>query len=77
MPIAHTRTDLELPPWPGLHSGHFMVKALHLPFDLMRNQHAQAIRSGLMANSILESREFEKRVDTLERLCLGPFARRV
>jgi hypothetical protein len=51
--------------------------ALHLPFDVMRAQHAQAIQSGLMANSILESRDFEHRVDALEHLCLGPFARHV
>ena len=51
--------------------------ALHMPFDLMRAQHARAVRDGLMANSILESRDFEHRVDALEHLCLGPFARHV
>jgi hypothetical protein len=51
--------------------------ALHLPFDVMRAQHARAVHAGLMANSILESRDFETQVDALEHLCLGPFARHV
>jgi hypothetical protein len=54
-----------------------MSDVLHMPFDLMRSQHAQAIHAGLMANSILESRDFEHRVDALEHICLGPFARHV
>jgi hypothetical protein len=55
----------------------WLTAALHTPFDVMRAQHAQAVRAGLLANSILESREFERRVDALERLCLGPLARSV
>lgn len=51
--------------------------AMHLPFDVMRSQHAEAVHAGLMANSILESRDFEKTVDALEHLTLGPFARHV
>jgi hypothetical protein len=51
--------------------------AIHMPFDVMRNQHAEAVHAGLMANSILESRDFEKTVDALEHLALGPFARNV
>jgi hypothetical protein len=51
--------------------------ALHMPFDVMRTQHARAVHAGLMANSILESRDFEKRIDALEHLYLGPFARHV
>lgn len=50
---------------------------LHLPFDLMRSQHAGAVRAGLLANSILESRDFERAMDALEHLTLGPFARNV
>jgi hypothetical protein len=30
-----------------------------------------------MANSILESRDFENGLDALEHICLGPFARHV
>ena len=51
--------------------------AMHLPFDVMRTQHAEAVHAGLMANSILESRDFEKTVDALEHVALGPFARNV
>ena len=51
--------------------------AMHLPFDIMRTQHAEAVHAGLMANSILESRDFEKTVDALEHITLGPFARNV
>lgn len=54
-----------------------LVDALHLPFDVMRAQHAEAIHAGLMANSILESRDFERTVDALEHIALGPFARNV
>ena len=51
--------------------------AMHLPFDVMRSQHAEAVHAGLMANSILESRDFERTVDALEHITLGPFARNV
>jgi hypothetical protein len=51
--------------------------ALHLPFDVLRTQHAEAVHAGLMANSILESRDFERTVDALEHIALGPFARNV
>ena len=60
--------------WPGLTS---LGTALHMPFDLLRAQHAQAIQTGLLANSMLESRDFERRVDAFEHFCLGPFARSV
>jgi hypothetical protein len=48
---------------------------LGLPFDVMREQHAQGVHAGLMANSMLESRDFEKTIDALEHATLGPFAR--
>lgn len=51
--------------------------SLHWPFDTLRNQHAQAVRAGLIANSILASRDFEHAVDALEHVTLGPFARSV
>lgn len=50
---------------------------LHLPFDVMRSQHANAVHAGLLANSMLGSRDFERSVDALEHLTLGPFARSV
>lgn len=49
--------------------------SLALPFDVMREQHARSVNAGLMANSILESRDFERTVDALEHVTLGPFAR--
>lgn len=51
--------------------------SLQWPFDAMRSQHASAVRAGLIANSILASRDFEQAVDALEHLTLGPFARSV
>lgn len=51
--------------------------SLQWPFDAMRSQHASAVRAGLIANSILASRDFERAVDALEHLTLGPFARSV
>ena len=51
--------------------------SMHLPFDVMRSQHAQAVRAGLLANSMLASRDFERAVDALEHITLGPFARHV
>ncbi len=59
---------------PGLQ---FVSDTLHLPFDVMRSQHAQAVHVGLLANSILASRDFERAVDALEHITLGPFARSV
>lgn len=65
-------------PCPSLTSGlQVVTNALHLPFDVMRAQHAQAVRAGLVARSMLESRDFERHVNALEHLALGPFARQV
>ena len=50
---------------------------LHLPFDQLRSQHAQAVQAGLLAKSMLASRDFEHAVDALEHITLGPFARHV
>jgi hypothetical protein len=47
------------------------------PFDALRAQHAAAVCAGLIQRSILESRDFERKVDALERLTLGPLARTV
>ena len=48
-----------------------------LPFDTWRTNHASAVKAGLIENSMLASRDFEQLVATLERLSLGPLARRV
>jgi hypothetical protein len=64
--------------WPSVAPGlQLFSDTLHMPFDVMRSQHAQAVHAGLMANSILESRDFENGLDALEHICLGPFARHV
>lgn len=63
--------------WSALPALQWACKPWQMPFDLMREQHAQAIRAGMIEKSILGSREFERKVDALEKLCLGPFARKV
>lgn len=50
---------------------------LSWPFDLARAQHAASVQSGLRERSLLASAAFERRLDLLERMTLGPFARRV
>ncbi len=67
----------EAPPPPWTAGLQIVCSGMHLPFDLMRTQHAEAVHAGLLANSILASRDFEKTVDALEHLTLGPFARHV
>jgi hypothetical protein len=59
---------------PGLQ---LISDGLHLPFDVARCQHAEAVHAGLIANSILASRDFEQALDALEHMTLGPFARHV
>ena len=46
-------------------------------FDLARAQHAAGVQAGLCKRSLLASADFERRLDLLERLTLGPLARRV
>jgi len=48
-----------------------------LPFDVARHQHAAGVRAGVLPRSLLESQRFERRLSLLERLWLGPWARRV
>jgi hypothetical protein len=64
-------------PWQMASASRLFSDTLHLPFDVMRSQHAGAVHAGLLANSILGSRDFERTVDALEHLALGPFARSV
>ena len=52
-------------------------RLLAFPFDAMRAQHAAAVNTGLLARSMIASGRFERRLAKLERLVLGPFARRV
>ena len=48
-----------------------------LPFDALRFGYAGAVRAGLVENSMLASRDFEQALGRLERVTLGPLARRV
>lgn len=48
-----------------------------LPFDALRFGHASAVRAGLVQRSLLASRDFERALGALERVVLGPLARRV
>lgn len=48
---------------------------LAMPFDAMRFHYASAVAAGLAQRSILASGQFERALDTLEKLILGPLAR--
>lgn len=50
---------------------------LALPFELARQQHAAAVRFGVLPRSMLESQRFEQRLGAIERLALGPLARQL
>lgn len=53
------------------------VASLAWPFDLARAQHAAGVQAGLCERSLLASADFERRIDLLERMTLGPLARSV
>lgn len=46
------------------------------PFEAMRSQYAGAVAAGLVPTSLLTSARLERSLDNLEKLCLGPLARR-
>ncbi|WPC67729.1 hypothetical protein SBP18_04260 [Rhodoferax ferrireducens] len=48
-----------------------------LPFDLARAQYAAGVRVGLIEQSLLGWAKFERQVNLLEKLTLGPWARSV
>ncbi|MCM2295068.1 hypothetical protein [Rhodoferax sp.] len=48
-----------------------------LPFDMAREQYAKAVQVGLIERSMLRWARFERQLDLLEKLTLGPWARRV
>jgi hypothetical protein len=48
---------------------------LAMPFDAMRFHYASAVAAGLAQRSMLASGQFERALDTLEKLILGPLAR--
>jgi hypothetical protein len=51
--------------------------ALSIPFDAMRAIHAGKVRAGWIEPSIIGSGRVERTLDALEKLALGPLARRV
>ena len=48
-----------------------------LPFDMAREQYAKAVQFGLIERSLLGWAKFERQIDLLEKMTLGPWARRV
>ena len=50
---------------------------LGLPFDLAREHYAQAVRWGLLKNSLLASAQFDREMARAEQQTLGPWARQV
>jgi len=48
-----------------------------LPFDVARERYANAVRVGLIQQSMLSGAKFEQDLVALEKLTLGPLARRV
>ena len=48
-----------------------------LPFDTARETYAKAIRVGLIKDSMLAQAKFAQSLGVLEKLTLGPWARRV
>lgn len=49
---------------------------LCMPFDMVRQQHAHLVWTGLMPASLLSSARLERMLDCAERWTLGPLARR-
>ncbi|MBE0474257.1 hypothetical protein [Rhodoferax sp.] len=48
-----------------------------MPFDMAREQYAKAVQIGLIQRSMLAWAKFERQIDQLEKMTLGPWARRV
>lgn len=46
-----------------------------LPFDMAREQYAKAVQVGLIERSMLRWAKFERQLDLLEKMTLGPWAR--
>lgn len=50
---------------------------LVLPFDMAREHYANAVQFGLIERSLLGWARFERQIDSMEKMLLGPWARRV
>jgi len=55
----------------------WQASGVSAPFDLARAQYAAGVQAGLIERSLLASGAFERGLDALERLTLGPWARTV
>ena len=53
------------------------MNVLGLPFDIARAQYARAVQLGLLERSMLASRDFARTLGAIEKMTLGPWARRV
>jgi hypothetical protein len=56
---------------------HTLALLQGLPFDMAREQYAKAVQVGLIERSMLRWAKFERQLDLLEKVTLGPWARRV
>lgn len=50
---------------------------LAMPFEMAREQYAKAVQWGWLPQSLLAAQRYSLGVDAIERLTLGPWARRV
>lgn len=50
---------------------------LGLPFDMARQQYANAVQMGIIESSMIESAKFARTLAILEKITLGPWARHV
>ncbi|QDL52778.1 hypothetical protein [Rhodoferax aquaticus] len=48
-----------------------------LPFEIARAQYANAVQCGLLPQSLRAAARYAQSLDALEKLTLGPLARRV
>lgn len=56
---------------------HTLTLTFGLPYDLFRASYATAVKWGLIKDSLLGSAKFERDICKIEKLTLGPWARRV
>jgi hypothetical protein len=76
-PVPRTGTGLAIQrAATGLMFGTGGQSLLSLPFDALRFQYASAVQAGLAQRSLLASGRFERAIDAIEVLILGPLARR-
>ena len=54
-----------------------LLRALALPFDMLRALYGRGVQVGLIERSLLKNADFEHALGVLERSTLGPLARRV